>query len=778
MAFRQLYYTSCEHGLLGYGGFQFNAATPGVPPPVMREIEDLTTYEPPRWMRADPGPGELDGYPVALSHSRGSDGSVIVARAVFAGADYTGRPGNYFAHALVTESAEDFGPVLPAELWEASFWQTAPVAVTELPWLPGPPPAGPLNRVGVQAFLAGQDPAILPRLLSAAGQAIGGDQPVLLAGPDAAANASWIAAVSYLLGERLARQLTFTTYSHRPAYSRHHLVGVVPGDEPLPEGFHVCDTRDGAASRGTVHPLAALLARVGVVQADALWRQAATLWAQPLRSESAEGLDGWHPVVAAAALLRGDRLDPRHDLGAVVDWLARVSDPLPDTRRVPQALLDGYGDFLTDAQLADLHTLVVSLGSEQVALALEGLLVSKAFAHFERGEPTGAPVRISHPAVRNRTANQCLDALPAAAPERVPGLLRWASEAGVEVAAAGLQSYGAGLDPYSMEVRQLTAILRGQPHILVGFLAFLDSKPGVAFELFQDPGLSESGVISRQDLNGWPRLAMQWVLAASACGSLSPLAALRELWDLDYRQISERVLDQLWPGGCPAADLRVALQPLHDLGQRDWLARQIVAVQKTDAGGDWIALVGELGKYPKLKELLPDDVRVSVAGLAEVERALKGARAKVADGDTKVLARLYQMYARGDKKARDRLIEKVPDLLVEARRLEDALPGCPPRIRHEFCVVLRIRLSPLHADPALAAQVFRARQAGARAGQNVEDLDAELEQVFKWSGGKRRALHRALAPDDIGPFDQWCDEHRGGMVTKLRGMLRTRRDGE
>ena len=321
-------------------------------------------------MRADPGPGELASYPVALSHSLGSDGSVIVARVVFAGADYTGRPGNYFAHALVTEWADDFGAVLPAELWDAPLWRTAPAAETELPELPGPPPAGPLNRVGVQAFLAGQDPAILPRLLSAAGQAIDGNQPVLLAGPDAAANASWIAAVSYLLGERLARRMTFTTYSHRPAYSRHHLIGVVPGNEPLPEGFHVCDTRGGdaaasAVGSGAAHPLAALLARIGVVQADALWQQAATLWRQPVRSGPTEGLDGWHPVVAAAALLRGDRLDPRQDIGAVVDWLARVSEPLPETRLVPQALLDGYGDFLTDVQLADLHPLVVSLGSNR-----------------------------------------------------------------------------------------------------------------------------------------------------------------------------------------------------------------------------------------------------------------------------------------------------------------------------------------------------------------------------------------------------------------------------
>ena len=40
MAFKQLYYTSCEHGLGGYSGYQFNAVTPGVSPAVMREVED------------------------------------------------------------------------------------------------------------------------------------------------------------------------------------------------------------------------------------------------------------------------------------------------------------------------------------------------------------------------------------------------------------------------------------------------------------------------------------------------------------------------------------------------------------------------------------------------------------------------------------------------------------------------------------------------------------------------------------------------------------------
>ena len=56
MAFQQLYYTSCEHGLAGYSGYQFNAITPGVSPVVMREVEDRTVYEPPGWLLAAPRP--------------------------------------------------------------------------------------------------------------------------------------------------------------------------------------------------------------------------------------------------------------------------------------------------------------------------------------------------------------------------------------------------------------------------------------------------------------------------------------------------------------------------------------------------------------------------------------------------------------------------------------------------------------------------------------------------------------------------------------------------
>jgi len=68
MAFQQLYYTSCEHGLAGYSGYQFNAVTPGVSAAVMHEIEDRTVYEPPGWLLASPRPEEPEAYPVAFSH--------------------------------------------------------------------------------------------------------------------------------------------------------------------------------------------------------------------------------------------------------------------------------------------------------------------------------------------------------------------------------------------------------------------------------------------------------------------------------------------------------------------------------------------------------------------------------------------------------------------------------------------------------------------------------------------------------------------------------------
>jgi GTPase-associated protein 1, N-terminal domain type 2/GTPase-associated protein 1, middle domain len=519
MAFQQLYYTSCEHGLLGYGGFQFNAATPGVSPVVMREAEDRTSYEPPRSMPGDPKPDQLAGYPVAFSHSLASGGVTITARVVFAGNDYSGRPGNYFAHVLVNQSAADFGSLLPAELWDAPLWRTTPVDERELPLLPGPPPPGPVDRAGVQAFLQSADPRVLPVLLTAVGRSMAGDRSVLLAGPDCATNAVWIAAVSYLLGEALARRMSFTTYSHRPAYSQHHLVGVLAGSETIPadQSFHVYDASTGRLPDLPVHPLAALLARAGVLRADALWRQALAL-----ASGTAADFPSWHPAVSAAAALTGEPLD-RGDVTAALSWLGSAQRGQPEAGPVLLALLDRHDEPFSDEQLHHLHALALRLRLQAAAEKLEFLLVDQAYARLGRGEPPGPAIRLSSRAVEAQAHARCVEALDSLRPEQVPDLLEWTADAGVDLDPGEFREYGLFLSP-ALGSGLLAAILDGRPDILAGLVTRLSQHPGEARDLF-----ARADVIGLDDLTGQPALAELWLLAARARGELSAMNAFQNI---------------------------------------------------------------------------------------------------------------------------------------------------------------------------------------------------------------------------------------------------------
>jgi hypothetical protein len=395
VGFQQLYYTSCEHGLLGYGGFQFSAVTPGVGLATMREVEDATSYQPPRGMRADPGPGELADYPVAFSHWPGDAGTSITARVVFTGTDYSGRPGNYFAHALVAGSAADFGPVLPAELWAAPLWRTRPSGQRDLPELAGPLPPGYLSRDRVARFAGGQDAAVLPALLTAASTAMAGGRRVLLAGASSVVNATWIAAVSYLLGEQLARRLSFTTYSHRPAESRCHVTGVLPGSTALAaaRGVDVCAPEAGQLPPGPAHPLASLLARAGVAAAGSLWRHAADLAGDATGGEATGGdagagdLDGWYPAVAAAAVLGEVALEPA-DVAAVAGWLCDADPAASRARPVLERLVRAVRpEELPGSRVAGLRALAARLGSGPAVERLTAVAVSRAHARLDAEEP-------------------------------------------------------------------------------------------------------------------------------------------------------------------------------------------------------------------------------------------------------------------------------------------------------------------------------------------------------------------------------------------------------
>ena len=384
MAFQQLYYTSCEHGLGGYGGYQFNAITPGIPPVVLREVEERTVYEPPRWLLADPDP---EAYPVAFSYGMSpATGMAIAAHVVFTGTDYSGRPGNYFVHALATSAPErDFGPLLPAELWGAALWQSRPVDRTQLPELPGPPPRGVIDRPGVQAFLdAREADTVLPELLTAVGRAMAGQRPVLVVSDDVTENAWWIAAISYFLGEHLAYRMTFTTYSHRPGYSRYHLTGVLPDMLPpdAATSFQMFDFAAGATPGQDVHPLAALLASTGVMASPGLWQQATAF-----ASGAEKDLDDWLAPVAVAAGVLGRPLSPG-ETDAVARWLPGAAGRMP-----PQLADVGLGVVLAQPEGA--------LADEAAAgPARPGPAAGQPGPGRAGRAPAGQPVNRAHPAGR------------------------------------------------------------------------------------------------------------------------------------------------------------------------------------------------------------------------------------------------------------------------------------------------------------------------------------------------------------------------------------------
>lgn len=137
MSFQQLYYTSCELGLSGYAGYQFNAVTEGTAGETMRAVEALTGYDPPRSGVYAATREELGRCPVNLCFAPGD--TDIVASVRYVGRDSSRRFGNYFVHALAAaEFDDDAGNVLPIELWRAPFWDSRPVATTVLPPLTGP----------------------------------------------------------------------------------------------------------------------------------------------------------------------------------------------------------------------------------------------------------------------------------------------------------------------------------------------------------------------------------------------------------------------------------------------------------------------------------------------------------------------------------------------------------------------------------------------------------------------------------------------------------------
>ncbi|WP_460369912.1 GAP1-N2 domain-containing protein, partial [Actinocorallia lasiicapitis] len=217
----QLHYTSARSATRS--GFQFTAVSPGLPPGAEAEVSPYLGYRPPPDAPPSPTDEELAAFPVALGYDQ-VNGRALLVRSRYLGKDYSGRFGNFLAHAVLAAPAELEG-YRPIEFWQAPFWDDSPA--DHLPVLPDPPPGDAFDPETLGRWLASlPDPyPLLARLLDALTT---GHDRVILVSPDPAETARWIAVLTFSLPAATAARLSFTTYTADPVTAPHRLVGTTP----------------------------------------------------------------------------------------------------------------------------------------------------------------------------------------------------------------------------------------------------------------------------------------------------------------------------------------------------------------------------------------------------------------------------------------------------------------------------------------------------------------------------------------------------------------------
>jgi len=583
MSFQQLYYTSCEVGLSGYAGYQFNAVTDETSGETMRAVEALASYEPPHSLAQASDPADLERCPVNLCFAPGP--ATVLASVSYVGRDSSNRVGNYFAHALATNDLDaDDADLLPIELWQAPWWARSPAPTTSLPAVCGPLATGPLSREAVAQYLdAHPDRARLTALLTAAGLAHSrGDRSVLVVADSAQEVAHWFAAVSYLLPPRWVRHLSFSTYLSRPSRSRLHLLGTLPETNldlgpDAGERFYLFDFPGQRFAELPVHPLGRLCDAIGVTALPTLWG-----WAESLATARETSLDDWYPVVAAAAALGRVPLTAG-DLSAVAAWLRERDDLEAGSRNaVARAVHDqpAAGQDILPA-LRDVSAATGDDGLwEQVQYELlEPLLLGRTNGQQVWAAHTGqVPPRCAAAAVRVRdqmtgTAEGQLRLTQDA--QEALSLLDWSGQAGLPVdpdllAESGRRLIGPLLTADSAGARRLTAAQRDQAarvtsqwaQVREGIVVYLtkiaQDRPelaatamsGLAGELLSPPDMTR----------GSPIRVFYLVYAAVRRGE-DPVRILHGLVRAgEVSEAGELLLNLLWPNGrWSVADAAAAL---------------------------------------------------------------------------------------------------------------------------------------------------------------------------------------------------------------------------
>ncbi|WP_433462501.1 hypothetical protein [Spirillospora sp. CA-128828] len=358
----QLHYTSARRGPTGRAGFQFVAETPGLPAGARAAVTPYLSYRPPPEAPLSPADSELGLFPVSLLYDE-VDGRPLLLRCQYLGRDYSGRYGNFFAHAVVAEPEELEG-LRPAELWQAAHWTPLPAPEAVLDPLDELNPGAGLDPESLAEWIADSGPgdpyALLAHLVDAVAGVLGrGHGRVVLVADDVEPIARWIAVVSYSLPVAAAARLSFVTYTADPDGAAQRLVGTTPA---------VWAAAQNHASHAAVFDL-----RQGAEggRASRFARTVAGCW----RVRDFGGLDTLGELAppndpaqeAAAALLalcRGDATVTAGEEGAAAELLSRRGPGIPEW--VWRDLVPGVPSMGLDLALA-LHERAREAGAADVA---------------------------------------------------------------------------------------------------------------------------------------------------------------------------------------------------------------------------------------------------------------------------------------------------------------------------------------------------------------------------------------------------------------------------
>ncbi|CAM02386.1 hypothetical protein A8924_3501 [Saccharopolyspora erythraea NRRL 2338] len=438
--FESLFYTDCRQGqgLRGGAGFQFQAVSSGAGHEMMGLVQRSALYEAPvSWMR---GKRPVEQYPPSLAHV--FDGVYATARGVYLGAEAGGvREGNQFTHAIATADPQLYGPVRPAQLWEAPWWSERPADGTETEPVPAEPEPGPCGVDVLRDWVLGTTGGESWLLaLTSALDRVHDENPrrVLFVGADAGEIVRWIAAGTLLLPQERALRVGFRVFATSPQYSRHEVLALHPdwagqlADTERDSGFAVFDLVSGRHSR--IEPTECASHWVSrFLRADPYDVIDAVEMAHRFARDGGRPRPGTGDRLAAGVLTCGDPLEHRSEAAVLADWLA--SAPPESAQDALEPVAEAVMSAGPDAPALRKLAAAVHSGQDELAGQVWYALLRAELDEVVRGvAATGRgtlPQRRWSPPEVERATSLVESVAAGVAPERFDALLRLAAGFGI-----------------------------------------------------------------------------------------------------------------------------------------------------------------------------------------------------------------------------------------------------------------------------------------------------------------------------------------------------------